>query len=335
MSSKYKIILILPYFGRFNNYFPLFLESCRFNPTIDWMIFTDDKRSFDYPTNVKVNYFSFGAFRDLIQSNYDFEISLTNPYRLCNFRPAFGDVFREYIKDYDFWGYCDNDLIWGNIRSFLSDEILDHYNRIFEFGHLSIIRNLPIYNEYYKFNDAYKLAFTEDYNLLFFDELGFTDIWRRKDEKMYRHTSIADFNPRQYNFKLNQDCTINDNDNTRQIYSWNKGRLIRHYVNGNGVENEDVMYIHFLKRNMYINENFNYQDSYVVIPNEFINLKYVNLSVDYISKCSKNKFYNDYWVKRINLRSLTEKLYYRVFINPQRKNVLKKIKNKVRQTSLS
>lgn len=333
MNFRHKIVLILPYFGRFNNYFPLYLESCRFNPTIDWMIFTDDKRDFDYPNNVQVNYFSFETFKDLIQHNYDFRISLKNPYRLCNFKPAFGDIFRDYIKDFDFWGYCDNDIIWGNIRNFLSDEILDNYNRIFEFGHLSLIRNLPKYNEYYKFNDAYKLAFAEDYNLLFFDELGFTDIWRRKDEKIYRHTSIADFNPRQYNFKLNKGCTINDNFNTRHIYSWDKGRLVRHYLTEKGVETEDVMYIHFLKRNMCINENFNYKDSYYIIPNEFINSKHVNLSMDYISKNSKNKFYYDYWRKRITLRSLAKKLYYRVLINPGRKAALNRIKSKVKQTS--
>ena len=28
-----KCVLILPYFGQFNNYFPIFLKSCGANPT--------------------------------------------------------------------------------------------------------------------------------------------------------------------------------------------------------------------------------------------------------------------------------------------------------------
>lgn len=31
-----KIIIILPYFGKFSNYFNLFLKSCEKNHTIDW-----------------------------------------------------------------------------------------------------------------------------------------------------------------------------------------------------------------------------------------------------------------------------------------------------------
>ena len=33
-----KGVLILPYFGKFNNYFPLFLKSCGYNPSYDFLI---------------------------------------------------------------------------------------------------------------------------------------------------------------------------------------------------------------------------------------------------------------------------------------------------------
>ena len=47
------ILLIIPYFGKFKNYFQLFLESCRVNSSINWLILTDDVRKFDYPKNVQ------------------------------------------------------------------------------------------------------------------------------------------------------------------------------------------------------------------------------------------------------------------------------------------
>ena len=54
-----RIALILPYFGHFDSMFPLWLESCRYNTDFEWIIFTDDNRTFDYPDNVKVVYISF------------------------------------------------------------------------------------------------------------------------------------------------------------------------------------------------------------------------------------------------------------------------------------
>lgn len=327
MNHEYKIVLILPYFGQFNNYFPLYLESCRSNPTIDWIIFTDDKHVFNYPPNVRVIYISFEEFRELIQLKFDFNISLRNPYRLCNFKPAYGDIFKDYIINYDFWGYCDNDLIWGDLRNFLSEDVLANYNKIFELGHISLIRNAPKYNELYKYKNAYKLAFSEDYDLLFFDEHGLNDIFRITGEKIYKHTAIADFNPRRYNFKLNSGCTVNENFNSKHIYSWENGKLLRHYVVANEVETEEVMYIHFLKRNMTISKNLRLKEAYVIKPNEFLNLKQFDLSCDNISKCSTYRFYKDYWFKKLTLSSLMIKFHYRVCVNPKRKKVLSRIKS--------
>ena len=54
-----KCIIILPYFGKFNNYFNLFLKSCEKNPDFSWLIFTDDKSKYNYPENVRVEYMKF------------------------------------------------------------------------------------------------------------------------------------------------------------------------------------------------------------------------------------------------------------------------------------
>lgn len=51
---KKQCVLILPYFGKFNNYFPLFLRSCGANPSYDFLIFTDSAESYQYPSNVHV-----------------------------------------------------------------------------------------------------------------------------------------------------------------------------------------------------------------------------------------------------------------------------------------
>lgn len=69
-----KCVLIIPYFGKFHNYFQLFLNSCGQNPEFDWLIFTDDRRDFVYPDNVRVHYCEFRDIQELFQSKFDFPI---------------------------------------------------------------------------------------------------------------------------------------------------------------------------------------------------------------------------------------------------------------------
>ena len=63
-----KKALIIPYFGTFNNYFELWLKSCEYNKDIDWLIFTDDKTDYTYPSNVHVYYTTFEKIKERINT---------------------------------------------------------------------------------------------------------------------------------------------------------------------------------------------------------------------------------------------------------------------------
>lgn len=136
-----RIALVLPYFGKLPEFFQIWLDSCRANPTVDWLLFTDDESPFDYPSNVHREIMTFPALRERIQRAFDFPVQLPLPYKLCDFKCAYGLVFREELAGYDFWGYCDCDLVWGNIRKFVTEAMLEKYDRIFSRGHLTLIRN--------------------------------------------------------------------------------------------------------------------------------------------------------------------------------------------------
>lgn len=92
------IVLILPYFGKFNNYFDNFLISCRCNPTIDWLIYTDDQEKYNYPSNVHVKYIKFEEFVEKFQKKLGKDIYLETPYKLCDFKITYGYVLQEDIK---------------------------------------------------------------------------------------------------------------------------------------------------------------------------------------------------------------------------------------------
>lgn len=67
-------------------------------------------------------------------------------YKLCDLRPMCGALFESEIRGYDFFGYGDIDVIYGDIRKFYTDEVLKN-NVIstapkFITGHLALIRNV-------------------------------------------------------------------------------------------------------------------------------------------------------------------------------------------------
>ena len=50
------IIFIINYMGEYPWYFPYFLHSCRYNPTIDFLIFTDNEDpDLELPVNIKMD----------------------------------------------------------------------------------------------------------------------------------------------------------------------------------------------------------------------------------------------------------------------------------------
>ena len=59
---------LVPYFGTLPKNMQLWLKSCAANPTIDWILLTDDKTEYDYPENVKVKYCSFESLKERIQN---------------------------------------------------------------------------------------------------------------------------------------------------------------------------------------------------------------------------------------------------------------------------
>lgn len=94
---KNKIVLILPYFGKLPNTFDFFLQSCKNNPNIDWLIFSDcNIKEFD---NIKVVHISWQKFKVFVQSKFDFSIALPSPYKLCDFRPAYGYIFKIILRN--------------------------------------------------------------------------------------------------------------------------------------------------------------------------------------------------------------------------------------------
>ena len=270
-----KIVFILPYFGKFPNYFPLWLKSCQYNPEINWLIFTDDRSKYDYPSNVKVNYMRFDELQDHIRSFYDYHIQLNKPYDLCAFKVAYGELFSEFIKDYDFWGYCDNDLIWGSFSSIIHDDIYHKYDKISWRGHMTLFRNNPDINTIYRMSlpgvPSYKENITSKLGYYMIDEVGINYYFKSLNIPIFEDLPFADLKIRSFNFKLLHYKSEYDYKNEYQIFLWDSGHLYRYYLDRNRtIQVEEFLYIHFLKRPMKIDVSLDYGEKFLIVPNRFL-----------------------------------------------------------------
>lgn len=295
------IVFIIPYYGKFPNYFQLWLNSCATNPSVDWLIITDIDDKFDYPCNVKVWKVSFDKLHDYIQSKYDFPIGLRMPYKFCDFRPAYGDIFQEFINQYDYWGHCDLDLIWGNIRKFLNDDILsEDYDKVFNWGHCTLYRNTNVINNAYRKNiDGLKsyreilqspcnYAYDESYIVRQFSHLGFKiyDNVFHYDTRVKNHS----FQPSLYSRKFSRCANWVGKSG---IFRKTSKGLFFCYVD-EGVKEEELLYAHFQKRKMDMQLHFPYPENYCIIPNNFV--RDMVMTTHQIMKMQpKELFYSDYW----------------------------------------
>ena len=261
------IAFIIPYFTKgkeLPTYFPLWLSTCQKNATIDFIFITDDRRNYVYPPNVKKIVMDFEELKPKIQKIFNFPINLDTPYKLCDYKPAYGEIFSQYLTGYDYWGYCDIDLFWGNIRHFITDEILTSYKRIFSRGHCSIFLNNDKVNSYYRTLPAlgchdWKKVYSSPKSYCF-DEWaghcggGISQIMKLNKIPIFDNPYFADLNVMKGKF----DVLHVQQNNTPLYFHIYDGTL---KAIGNHYEQE-YLYCHFQKRPIVISQPIDGNDFY-------------------------------------------------------------------------
>jgi hypothetical protein len=145
-SALNSICIVIPYFGKWPTWMPYYLETCRFNNTVNWLFYTDCGTPENLPSNVKVIDSSYRDYCDLVSQRLGIQFYPENPYKLCDIKPLLGYIHADALQGFDFWGFGDIDLIYGDIRAYFNQERLGrkdmfstHARRVS--GHLCLIRN--------------------------------------------------------------------------------------------------------------------------------------------------------------------------------------------------
>lgn len=281
---------IIPYFGNFPNYFPLFLKTCSWNKDFNWLLITDNNEQYEYPDNVEVIKMSFTELKALIQKKFEFNIKLSKPYKLCDFRPAYGYIFEKYIKDFRWWGYCDIDTIMGDLSHFLTDELFDKYDKIFCLGHMTIFKNNKendqLFLSRYKGQPLYKKIFSDNKNY------GFDEEWRDdnninqiflaegkkvflKDYSMNPSISYNSFVRTQYvgHTTFADSHGYKTEKPKKALYVWDNGHVYRYFKEDSKLIREEFIYMHFQMRKFKVSNKILNANRFKIIPNKFLPLE--------------------------------------------------------------
>ena len=172
-----KLVFLNCFFGSFPWYFSFFLKSCEYNSSIEFLIFSDAKWNEDLPVNVKIIPFSIQEFNALASTKLNLPIDVREGYKLCDFKPAYGRIFHEYIENFKFWGICDIDIVFGRIREFITDEKLNTFEIIsvrndYPTGSFMVFRNNEKINDLFRKSKDHEKVFTSNKHYCF-DECNF------------------------------------------------------------------------------------------------------------------------------------------------------------------
>ncbi len=305
-----RILLIVPYLGTWPFWFDAYLASIAKNPTIDWLFITDCEIPAEYPSNVQFIPTTLNKLNKKINVGLNINVPLT-PRKLCDIRPAYGKIFKKYIEEYDFWGFCDVDIVWGDIRKFITKEVLSNYDIISSrkkaiSGHFTIFRNIERLNNYYKTIPNYDYLIKQKKYMWAEEQVLTKHLHSQMDNapppKVFWPTILC-----------NQE---NGRDSHQEYYLdkwlWKDGKMLE-LKNGKPIN--EVMYLHFInwKRTIKYCE-VNYTDN----PEQFyISYKGMHYNThSYFSKVFNDfkNLYDGYYVllKRIKLKKKIKSLKKRV-----------------------
>lgn len=280
-SSAFKIRVVLPYFGTLPSTFRFWLSSCRFNQSIDWLVVTDaDFSAFEGGTNISFVRMTFAELKERIQKCFPFPISLDRPYKLCDFKIFYGLIWKDYLEGYDFWGYCDCDLVFGDIRKFVTDKVLAGCDKYLGHGHFSLIKTsnsslqaiIEMTRSRGKFDYRYVLSHPEAFGFDEYDHYGITYTYLKQKpdyfESGYDHGWTVFDEVDMYVSHFRDVIKDPPWRNRSVIYRFCDGTLERVFIENDEVKFEETLYVHLITRRM--SDHADSIERFLIVPDSFL-----------------------------------------------------------------
>jgi hypothetical protein len=231
-----------------------FLRSCAANPDIDWLLLTDNPSRKNFPPNVHPHMTSLDEVRRQFSERLGFAVNLPTSAKLTLFKPAFGLIYEKLLSGYDFWGSCDLDMVFGDLRKFLREDILAAYDKVLCRGHLTLFRNTPEVNRQFMRDcpgvRSYREVFQAGKSYQFDEWQGIYLIFRYYNLPQFHDEFIVDVLP-PTRWKLGRFVGMAIPNHPQQVFYWYQGKVFQAYYNCDlGINDDEYAYIHFQRRRM-------------------------------------------------------------------------------------
>lgn len=259
-----KTALLNCYFGQLPGYFALWLQSCAANPTVDFFLITDNADFENVPENVTIIKMSWEEIVKKIDAQFDFPVAIDSPYKLTDFKPAYGDIFRDLFEGYAYWGYCDLDMIFGDLMKFIKDPIERGMEKIYRLGHLTVYKNTDRMRTLYRQKGAsfsYREVFSKPEFYSFDEHAGQMAIALRQGVSEYAREDMADISCRIKRMTASRHINY-----PYQVFYCENGSVYRAYLDHDKVYTEEFAYIHLQKRQYQTPDQ---NDSYYILSDRF------------------------------------------------------------------
>jgi hypothetical protein len=201
------------------------------------------------------------------------------PYKLCDYRPAYGFLFSEYIAGYDYWGHCDCDVVWGDLWKYLEKPLEEGYDKVFNYGHLTLYKNTELINSAFKFYCSkinWKYVFHHKTSFSF-DEWGCVGLlFRENGLSVFEEDNMLDVCVPQYTGIMKIHFS-NQRNYQKQAVIWNNGKLFLYYIDNGESRQKEYSYIHLQKRK-FLNNSIT-DNKFLILPSGFINIDTINESI--------------------------------------------------------
>lgn len=123
--SSPRVAIVNTFFGTPPPWLPAFFRSCQTNADVQWLIYAD----FDVPAppNVSIRRTELREFNDRASAVLGTTIAIepARVRKICDFKPLYGLMFADDLREFDWWAYSDLDVIWGDVRRFVTDDLLN------------------------------------------------------------------------------------------------------------------------------------------------------------------------------------------------------------------
>lgn len=308
-----KICIICIYMGELPKSFKFWLESCKNNVEIDWILITDQKvENFKDIKNFKIINNNLEDLKTIFERKLKMTISLEKAYKLCDFRPSYGLFFEEELKKYDYWGYCDMDMIFGKILNNLPKALISNYDKILKNGHLTLYKNNAFINNLFKKKAkkalSYKSVYSTNISCAFDEsEKGIVKIFRDYNIKSFYKKNFIDISPQKYNF-------LEEEDKINVCYTYENGKIYKNIYINEELKKYEKIYIHFQKRKLNFDEVDIEKNKKYIFGEKIIKFQEQKDIIDYILS-QRNNSYKNFKVKlkflmKIVKKSIHFKLFY-------------------------